>query len=71
MPLTLETQNITTTCRYNRGDSGAWDEAVRRLREVYDAQVARYPDCTLSLSIARSGETALGRAAANMEIDLG
>lgn len=28
---------ITEVCRTNRGDAGAWDEAVRRLRAEYDA----------------------------------
>ena len=51
----LETQEITPTCRVNRGDDGAWDEAVQRLREVYDAQVARFgPTASLHLTISRS-----------------
>jgi hypothetical protein len=28
---------ITPECRTNRGDGGAWEEAVARLREHYDA----------------------------------
>lgn len=28
---------ITPDCRANRGDAGAWDEAVARLRAEYDA----------------------------------
>ena len=53
MALTLETQNITPTCRMNRGDDGAWEEAVRRLREIYEAQVRHDPTLTLSLTISR------------------
>ena len=33
-------QLITPTCRANRGDDGAFDEAVRRVREVYYARLA-------------------------------
>lgn len=28
---------ITPTCRANKGDAGAWDEAVERLREQYNS----------------------------------
>lgn len=28
---------ITPECRTNRGDQGAWDEAVARLKAEYDA----------------------------------
>ncbi len=38
---------ITPTCRANRGDDGAWDEAVRVLREHYDQIVEgwrRHPE---------------------------
>lgn len=45
--------HITTVCRENRTTDGAWDEAVARMREVYDAQLARFPDCTITLWIAR------------------
>lgn len=38
----LESWTITTACRANRGNDGAWQEAVERLRAVYDAQVARF-----------------------------
>jgi hypothetical protein len=38
----LESYTITTECRVNRGDDGAWEEAVARLRRVYDAQLARF-----------------------------
>jgi hypothetical protein len=33
---------ITPTCRANRGEDGAWDEAVARLRREYDAIVAAW-----------------------------
>ena len=49
----METQHITPTCRANRTDEGAWTEAVRRLREIYDAQVAHNPDVTIALDIRR------------------
>ena len=35
---------ITDACRENRGDEGAFDEAVRRLREQYIACVAGWKD---------------------------
>lgn len=35
---------ITPTCRENRGDEGAWDEAVRRLRAEYDAVIDGWKD---------------------------
>lgn len=44
--------HITPTCRKNRTTDGAWDEAVDRMREVYDAQLARFPDCTITLWVA-------------------
>lgn len=49
----METQRITPECRANRTIDGAWDEAVRRLREIYDAQVAHDPTLTIGLSIGR------------------
>jgi hypothetical protein len=49
----METQRITPECRTNRTVDGAWDEAVRRLREIYDAQVQHDPTITLGLSISR------------------
>ncbi len=49
----LEAQNITPDCRTARGADGAWDEAVRRLREIYDAQVEHDPTVTLALAIHR------------------
>jgi hypothetical protein len=52
-PSILEAQNITSGCRAGRGEGGAWDEAVRRLREIYDAQVQHDPSVTLSLAIFR------------------
>lgn len=47
----LEAQAITRDCRDGRGVDGAWDEAVRRLREIYDAQTDYYPGSTLSIAI--------------------
>lgn len=35
---------ITPECRSSRGDEGAWDEAVRRLRAEYEAVVAGWKD---------------------------
>ena len=52
-PSILEAQNITPACRAGRGDDGAWDEAVARLREIYDAQTSHNPGVTLSLAIYR------------------
>jgi hypothetical protein len=49
----FETQKITPECRANRTVDGAWDEAVRRLREIYDAQVKHDPTITFGLSIGR------------------
>ena|SRR5690349_5667788 len=57
----MESQAITPTCRDSRTDGGAWDEAVRRLREIYDAQIAHDPDLTLSLSISRVTPPGSGR----------
>lgn len=31
--------DITLTCRANKGADPAWDEAVARLRQVYDSRV--------------------------------
>lgn len=31
---------ITPVCRANRGEEGAWEEAVRRLKAEYDACIA-------------------------------
>lgn len=39
-------QIITPTCRTGRGNDGAWDEAVRRLREQYDAIVQGWAGTT-------------------------
>jgi hypothetical protein len=52
-PSILEAQNITPTCRASRGRDGAWNEAVARLREIYDAQTVHSPEVTLSLAIYR------------------
>jgi hypothetical protein len=35
---------ITPACRANRGDEGAWDEAVARLRAEYDSILAGWKD---------------------------
>lgn len=35
---------ITEECRANRGDDGAWDEAVARAKEAYDQIVAGWRD---------------------------
>jgi hypothetical protein len=51
---TLETLRITPACRRNRTVDGAWNEAVRRLREIYDAQVSHDPTLVLALSIRRT-----------------
>lgn len=47
----METQNITPECRKNRGVDPAWDEAVRRLKEIYDIQIDFDPTQTITLSI--------------------
>lgn len=61
--IVLSTQAITPLCRENRTVDGAWEEAVRRLREVYDVQLRRFEEegrpVTLTLGIARSFETDL------------
>jgi hypothetical protein len=62
----LESWEITPTCRANRGHDGAWQEAVDQLRQVYDAQVARFgPTATLTLSLARSRAVGATQAAYN------
>ncbi len=43
--------HITPACREARTKEGAWDEAVARLREVYDARTTRFADCTITLWI--------------------
>ncbi len=47
---------ITPDCRSGRGVDGAWDEAVARLREQYDAVLAGWGDradeITLDLILA-------------------
>ncbi len=50
----METQWISPECRANRTVDGAWDEAVRRLREIYDAQVRHDPTITLGITIGRA-----------------
>lgn len=53
--ITLESWRITPDCR-QRGVDVAWDDAIGRLRRVYDAQLARFgsdSDITLTVSIAR------------------
>lgn len=51
----LESWRITPECR-ERGVDVAWEDAIARLRQVYDVQLARFPDAaiTLTVSIARS-----------------
>lgn len=44
--LNLLSADITPTCRANRGADGAFEEAVRRLKQVYDTQLARFDDET-------------------------
>lgn len=50
---------ITPTCRDNRGDDGAFDEAVRRIREQYHASLAGWrrqghePNLHLRLTVER------------------
>lgn len=57
---------ITPECRTGRGDDGAWDEAVSRLRAKYDhildgwKGIAAQPTLRLALEMERpapSGET--------------
>jgi hypothetical protein len=52
--LKLESWRITPECR-TRGVDVAWDDAVGRLRQVYNAQLARFDGepITLTVSIAR------------------
>lgn len=42
--LQLTRQTITPVCRDNRSQSGAWEEAVRRLREHYDTVCSKRQD---------------------------
>lgn len=50
---------ITPQCRVNRGDEGAWDEAVARARDVYDqivdgwSEVGPQPTMHLVLTMER------------------
>ncbi len=55
--LQLTAWRITPTCQ-RRGHDVAWEDAVGRLREIYDAQLARTDEpITLSVSIhRRTGE---------------
>jgi hypothetical protein len=50
----LETQHITAECRANRGWWGAWDDALRQLLQVYEAQANAHPGDTLSVAIYRT-----------------
>ncbi len=52
--------HITPACREARTTDGAWDEAVARLREVYDARLSRFADCTITLWIAVDEPEAMG-----------
>ena len=54
MAVDLERAEITPDCRANRTDDGAWEEAVARLRQVYDAQRVRRPEATITLTIGRA-----------------
>lgn len=51
--LTLESWLITPECRSNRGQNGAWTEAVEQLRQVYLGQSNHDPGVVLRLSISR------------------
>jgi hypothetical protein len=57
---------ITPECRQNRGDEGAWDEAVARLRAEYDAildgwkNASKKPTLNLRLMIERPSATSEG-----------
>jgi len=58
----LESWSITPECR-ERGIDVAWEDAVSRLREVYDAQLQRHGGEPITLSLAihidkRGGPTA-------------
>jgi hypothetical protein len=50
----MEVQHISPECRAGRTVDGAWDEAVRRLREIYDAQVQHDPTLTIAVAISRA-----------------
>lgn len=50
----LETWHITETCRSNRGVYLAWEDAVRQLRVLYEAQTLVRPGDTFSLALFRS-----------------
>jgi predicted metal-dependent hydrolase len=52
----MEAWSITPTCIANRGHEGAWDEAVARLREIFDVQRKHNPDQTLIVMIGRPME---------------
>ena len=43
---------ITPECRENRGNDGAWDEAIRRLRVEYDAILGGWEDAAEQPSLA-------------------
>jgi len=49
--MTASHQIITHTCRANRGDGGAFEEAVSRIRDQYADIVAREPDPTTELHL--------------------
>jgi hypothetical protein len=52
----LETQHITATCRSNKGVYVAWENAVHLLRHVYEAQLHRDPNATISVAIYRTSD---------------
>lgn len=49
--LRLESWKITPACR-NRGVDVAWEDAVSRLRQVYDAQLERFDGQPITLTVA-------------------
>jgi hypothetical protein len=62
MPETpINRANITPECRTGRGDEGAWDEAVQRLRATYEQVVDGWrdepeqPTLNLILTMERPG----------------
>lgn len=53
----VETQHITAECRASRGTYVAWNDAVHLLRHVYETQIHRDPDATISIAIYRTPTT--------------
>jgi hypothetical protein len=48
-----EYRDITPTCRANRGDYPAFDQAVHDLWHAYGVLLHRHPGATFRLTIAR------------------